>query len=851
MLAPLAAIASEIAAPAAMRTMAKRLGGSVQSMVDGESSMDDGVVRLAQGVDKLQHSFESIGPNPLLDVPLPESDESESPASDGDNMFDVPLDSIPEHPEPISVHDPEDLDLLKRFIDRQKGELEEFEVAVIEREKGDGTGDDHVKRYLHTLKGEFGVLDLAEWAELIHAVESLLETGGIGTEGLLRLKDLIEERLPSMNSRHGRIVSPEDVARVLERKERPAPEVAQAIADEAPSEEPVSSFGLDTSFLVDFIAEGGDHIRVIEKSLLKLEVTPTDEESLNLVFRSCHTLKGLAGFLELKEIQRLAHAAENLMDRARNKQIVLRPQHVDVLLETTDMFRGLVDGLEKMLGGEAYTPPREIEDVIAKLRESDSLDPLPKLQPTEAAKPMGEILVERGLVEQDVLDQALQTQKAGDTRPLGEILIETQGVNPRDVAQVLGQKVEASRPQPPPPPAQASSGAMAVEESVRVPVQRLDMLIDTIGEAVIAQSMVWADPAFKAAGDLSTEKKIAQASLILRQIQELSMSLRMVSIRSTFQKMARLVRDLARKLDKQIELDMEGEDTELDKTVVENIGDPLIHMVRNSVDHGIETPAERRAAGKPPEGRVRLRAYHKAGSVFIEIEDDGKGLDKDAILKKAIASGKARAEQAYTDQEIYQMVFLPGLSTAKAVTDVSGRGVGMDVVKKNIEALRGMVEIRSEKGKGTCFTIRLPLTLAIIQGMVVRANDERYIVPTLSILSTLRLESQEIQSVVGKGEILNLRGELIRLIRLDSVFGKNTIVDEGSGGVVLVVEDMVGRKVGLVVDQILEQQQVVIKRLGAGIGDVPGVSGGAIMNDGSVSLILDVGGVVKIASESN
>lgn len=851
MLAPLAAIASEIAAPAAMRTMAKRLGGSVQSMVDGESSMDDGVVRLAQGVDKLQHSFESIGPNPLLDVPLPESDESESPASDGDNMFDVPLDSIPEHPEPISVHDPEDLDLLKRFIDRQKGELEEFEVAVIEREKGDGTGDDHVKRYLHTLKGEFGVLDLAEWAELIHAVESLLETGGIGTEGLLRLKDLIEERLPSMNSRHGRIVSPEDVARVLERKERPAPEVAQAIADEAPSEEPVSSFGLDTSFLVDFIAEGGDHIRVIEKSLLKLEVTPTDEESLNLVFRSCHTLKGLAGFLELKEIQRLAHAAENLMDRARNKQIVLRPQHVDVLLETTDMFRGLVDGLEKMLGGEAYTPPREIEDVIAKLRESDSLDPLPKLQPTEAAKPMGEILVERGLVEQDVLDQALQTQKAGDTRPLGEILIETQGVNPRDVAQVLGQKVEASRPQPPPPPAQASSGAMAVEESVRVPVQRLDMLIDTIGEAVIAQSMVWADPAFKAAGDLSTEKKIAQASLILRQIQELSMSLRMVSIRSTFQKMARLVRDLARKLDKQIELDMEGEDTELDKTVVENIGDPLIHMVRNSVDHGIETPAERRAAGKPPEGRVRLRAYHKAGSVFIEIEDDGKGLDKDAILKKAIASGKARAEQAYTDQEIYQMVFLPGLSTAKAVTDVSGRGVGMDVVKKNIEALRGMVEIRSEKGKGTCFTIRLPLTLAIIQGMVVRANDERYIVPTLSILSTLRLESQEIQSVVGKGEILNLRGELIRLIRLDSVFGKNTIVDEGSGGVVLVVEDMVGRKVGLVVDQILEQQQVVIKRLGGGIGDVPGVSGGAIMNDGSVSLILDVGGVVKIASESN
>jgi two-component system chemotaxis sensor kinase CheA len=328
------------------------------------------------------------------------------------------------------------------------------------------------------------------------------------------------------------------------------------------------------------------------------------------------------------------------------------------------------------------------------------------------------------------------------------------------------------------------------------------------------------------------------------------MSLRMVGIRSTFQKMSRLVRDLARKLDKQIELCMEGEDTELDKTVVENIGDPLVHMVRNSVDHGIELPAERLKAGKPVQGRISLRAYHKAGSVFIEIEDDGKGLDRDAILRKAVSAGKAKADQSYSDAEVYQMVFLPGLSTAKTVTDVSGRGVGMDVVKKNIEALRGTVEIRSEKGIGSSFVIRLPLTLAIIQGMVVRSGRERYIVPTLSILTTVRPDEGSVHTVVGKGEVLNLRGDIVRLVRLGGIFSVATENDgSDTQGVVIVVEDAFGKKIGIVVDEILEQQQVVIKNIGGGMGQVPGITGGAVMSDGSVSLILDVGAVVKIASE--
>lgn len=806
--------------PQAMKTLSRRLSSAVFAVVRGETDSSAELPKLVQGVEKLVRALEQAlaqaSPKESAELPpepaMPSSLRGEaSSASSSD----------------------QDMELLQRFVERQRQDLEGFEVAVLEREKGVHEGTEFVNRYLHTLKGEFGVLDLLEWAELIHDVETALHEHRIGTEGLLRLKDLLEEKAGILHTSTGRRVTEESRSRIF------ASPVSSDVPANPESEIPEpSTFTGDTSFLVDFIAEGGDHIRNIEKSLLRLETAPTDEESLNLVFRSCHTLKGLAGFLELKEIQELAHAAETLMDRARNHKIILQPQHVDVLLESTDAFRVLVDGLEGIQEGGKYMPPANLPSLIARLRGADELPPMEGILHDQPPRRMGELLVDQG-VDPKAVERALEIQRSGDARPLGEILLDQGEVEARKVGQALGQQIENKR-------AQAPQAALGVEESVRVPVQRLDLLIDAIGEAVIAQSMVWADPSIMANLDLAIEKKIAQASLMMRQIQELSMSLRMVGIRSTFQKMSRLVRDLARKLDKQIDLSMEGEDTELDKTVVENIGDPLIHMVRNSVDHGVETPAQRVAAGKNPHGTVHLRAFHKAGSVYIEIEDDGKGLDRDAILRKAIASGKARAEQNYTDSEVYQMVFLPGLSTAKTVTDVSGRGVGMDVVKRNIEALRGTVEIRSERGKGTCFSIRLPLTLAIIQGMVVQVGTEKYIVPTLSILSTQLLDPNAVTTVIGKGEMIHHHGELVRLLRLCEVFGVPH-QDDSTQSVVLVVEDSVGHKVGLVADRILEQQQVVIKNLGA-MGQVPGVSGGAIMSDGSVSLILDVGGVVKLAS---
>ncbi|HSQ42439.1 MAG TPA: chemotaxis protein CheA, partial [Fibrobacteraceae bacterium] len=345
-------------------------------------------------------------------------------------------------------------------------------------------------------------------------------------------------------------------------------------------------------------------------------------------------------------------------------------------------------------------------------------------------------------------------------------------------------------------------------------------------------------------------RKVARAELIMRQIQELSMSLRMVSIKGVFQKMARLVRDLSKKLEKRVDFVMEGENTELDKSVVENIGDPLVHMVRNALDHGIETAQERRDSGKPDVAKVTLRAYHNAGNVYIEIEDDGRGIDRNKVLNKAITQKLVPPNANLSDADVYQLLFLPGFSTAAKVTDVSGRGVGMDVVKKNIESLRGSVEINSELGQGSCFTIRLPLTLAIIDGMVVRVAQERFILPTLQVVEMLKPKAEQIEHVLGKGEIIRIRNEIVRVVRLDKILripGKRHSIEEG---VILVVEDASGQRCGIATDEIMDQQQVVIKNIGGGMSEVPGISGGAIMNNGEVSLILDVSGIVRLAKEA-
>lgn len=395
--------------------------------------------------------------------------------------------------------------------------------------------------------------------------------------------------------------------------------------------------------------------------------------------------------------------------------------------------------------------------------------------------------------------------------------------------------------------------------SIRVDVDKIDSLINMVGELVITQSMLsligdnFEDEEQAITGHEVERLRegLGQLERHTRELQESVMQVRMLPISFTFSRFPRLVRDLSIKLEKDIELIMSGEATEVDKTVIEKIGDPLVHLVRNSLDHGIEMPADRLAAGKPEQGTINLNAYHKGGSIVIEIIDDGKGLNKDVLLDKAIEKGLVAEDEMLSDKQIYELIFMAGFSTAAVVSDVSGRGVGMDVVRRNIQELGGDVEIDSKLGVGTTITIRLPLTLAILDGQTIKVGDETYIVPLIAIIESVQIKPGMLNRVAGKGETFKLRGEYLQIVELHEIFGieapKATDLSEG----IMVVVENEGRHVGLFVDDLFGQQQVVIKSLEANYKKVEGFSGATILGDGSVALILDIPGVVRLSKSAN
>jgi len=591
---------------------------------------------------------------------------------------------------------------------------------------------------------------------------------------------------------------------------------------------------LDASLLSEFIAEAQEHFANADDALLRLEVTPADVDIINELFRVFHTIKGVAGFLSLDAIQALAHATESLMDKAREKVFVLNSAAIDLIFSTVDTLKKEVDSLTKALETNTTYVVQEIMDqIIASVNAMhDSLvnnKPMPKL---------GEILINEGKVSPEEVESVLHEQERRPGTKVGEILVERGAVVPSDISQALEKQGAAP----------STKGVAVVKESVKVDTDKLDKLVDMIGELVITESMVTGGLEGKDFQSSRLGVNARQLKKITRQLQEIGLSMRMMSLKATFNKMARLVRDLAKKANKEIAFVSEGEDTELDKSVIEHIADPLVHMIRNSADHGLEPPDEREALGKPRTGTVTLRAYQKGGSICIEIQDDGRGLNRKAIFKKAVEKGILAADAQVSDAEIHHLIFAPGFSTAAQVTDISGRGVGMDVVKKNVEALRGRIEIKTKEGEGTTFIIHLPLTLAIMDGMVVCAGDERYILPTFSVVENFKPALNELTDVMGTQKMVMCHGQLLPLYSLAEVMGKkNTVSVEN--GIVMVVEDA-GKRTGLLVDKIIGQQQTVIKKLGEGVGKIDGVSGGAIMPDGKVSLIIDVAETVKLAMRS-
>ncbi|WP_454061267.1 chemotaxis protein CheA [Candidatus Nitrospira salsa] len=478
---------------------------------------------------------------------------------------------------------------------------------------------------------------------------------------------------------------------------------------------------------------------------------------------------------------------------------------------------------------ETEKPLQDIDEVFDFVRDGSELTITDSVKDTtEGYKTIGEILVEEGAASPKQIETALAAQK-----PLGQILVDHKSVTPQQVNQALTKQQQMKK----------GEGA-----SIRVDTEKIDKLINLVGELVITQSMITdLGEKFTMSQLPVLQERIIQLERNTRELQERVMSIRMVPIGATaFNRFPRLVRDLAGKSGKKIQLLMSGEETELDKTLIEAIGDPLTHLVRNSADHGLEGPEDRVAAGKPELGTIRLNAFHDGGNICIGVEDDGRGLNKQKILKKAIEKGFIADADQLSDDDIWQLIFRPGFSTADKITDVSGRGVGMDVVKRNIEALGGSVSIQSTEGQGSKLKLKLPLTLAIIDGMTVRVANENYIIPLISVTESIRPKPSDLQTVVGKGEVFNLRGEWVPMVRLYELFGAQPEFTDPAQALLVIVEAE-GKRIALFVDELTGQQQVVIKSLEQNFRKIEGISGATILGDGQVALILDVPGLVKLS----
>ena len=555
-----------------------------------------------------------------------------------------------------------------------------------------------------------------------------------------------------------------------------------------------SSLSQDPELLSDFVLESREHLASIESQLLTLEGDPHASEALNAVFRGFHTIKGLAGFLELWDVQKLAHETETVLDRARSSQWVLSPAAIDVILESADYLLRWLTHLESVMQGQQSDAPPPNEALIQRIRAltADSTEP------AETAADLA------------ALASAVEAPPASDS-----------------------PAVSAE-------PARTRSEAMAV----KVDTAKLDYLVDMAGEMVIAESLVRHDPELGVVKSQALQRKLAQMTRITAELQKTAMAMRLVPVGPLFRRMSRLVRDLSRQFGKPVQMETEGDEIELDRTIVEELADPLMHMVRNALDHGIEMPQERIASGKNATARVLLKAQHQSGQVVIEIGDDGRGLDAARIRNKAIQKGLLAPEKDLSENEIFNLIFEPGFTTAAQITNVSGRGVGMDVVRRHIEKLRGRIEIRSVAGRGAAFFLKLPLTLAIIDGLVVGVGSERYIVPLFAVREMFRPTAETIWTVQQRAEMALVRGSLLPVLRLYQRFGVKPRSANPTDGV-LVVAEVEGASYCLLVDDLIGKQEVVIKSLGETFRGVTGIAGGAILGDGRVGLILDLDRLLK------
>jgi two-component system, chemotaxis family, sensor kinase CheA len=629
-----------------------------------------------------------------------------------------------------------------------------------------------------------------------------------------------------------------------------------------------------------FLQEGSEQIETLNALLLRLESSPDDADLLGQMMRTTHNLKGASGTAGLAAISEAAHKIEEVVQRLRAGTLTQSASLCDVLFKAFDALEASLEEIDK--GNE------EPEALGRVLGEID------RLLSTRAAPPSGgtpehqhaagfvlgeydhvriKVLKQRGnrLVRANLTIPASEPDAPQFARRVIRILrksCEVVATTPREadlgpvqpgssLAALCGttlsnQKLlELLAEQAPAgcevhdvdgavaPAAHPEHAHAKARGSVKVDLARVDRHVDVIGELVIVQSMLANAPELSELSSLGLHNYLGQLARITRELQDSGLRLRMVPVRGVFQAMARTSRDLARKHDKAVTFVTSGEDVEMDRSVVEKLSDPLGHLVRNAIDHGVEPSAERERTGKPKTATVTLSAYHQGGSIVVEIRDDGRGIDRERVLERARAMGVVRDGTTPSESEILGFIFESGFSTAAEVTDTSGRGVGLDIVRRNVEAMRGRVSVLSEPGRGTTLRMVLPLTLAIIDGMLIACGTERYIIPTIAIVESIRPEPGAVVSVSGRWQMLNVRGAMLPLVPLGNVLGSEAACADASKGLVVVVEGS-GRKVGLVVDSVISRQQVVIKTLGGGLGTAKHLSGAAILPDGAVGLILNI-----------
>ncbi|BDM62864.1 chemotaxis protein CheA [Shewanella sp. NFH-SH190041] len=669
-----------------------------------------------------------------------------------------------------------------------------------------------------------------------------------------------------------------------------------------------------------FFEESIEGLAAMETELLNLNVDTPDDEAINTIFRSAHSIKGGSGTFGFTSVANFTHLLETLLDEIRDGRRKMLPEHVDMLLHSVDVLRGMLDALmaeteysdpklaeleqqlTATLAGE--NPPATIStDVTATTNSAISSAPSlaesgmqdwqiifaggedimrcgndPMLMFNEL-RDIGELqvtLLTSELPQGDAFDaeacylkwqlQLTTAQPLAKIKEAFEWVEDECDISYTPINSDQDEKETSSQPEAiatvepvaniaPPTETTATTKAKPTKNknteggSIRVSTDKIDTLINMVGELVITQAML---------GQIGQQEEITQQSILMmqqgleqlashtRDLQESVMQIRMLPISFAFNRFPRLVRDTSQQLGKKVELVLRGEETELDKTVMEKIVDPMVHLVRNSLDHGLENPAERQAKGKPETGTITLEAYHQGGNIVIEIIDDGAGLNTAKILEKAISKGLVSPDEELSDDAIHQLIFKPGFSTADAVSDLSGRGVGMDVVKRNIHELNGTIELQSRRDQGSRFTIRLPLTLAILDGQLVRIGEHIYVVPLVSIYESLQVTEDRINRFNDEYELIRLRDEYVPVVKVHREFGHQARASDIKDGLVMVVDNS-NEKVGLLVDELLAQQQVVIKNLEDNYTRIPGISGATILGNGTVALIIDVAGLVSLA----